>query len=133
MLSIILDYFAFTIYILSMYILYGIKNCNTVKKAVDWLNSHKVEFTFHDYKKEGISKTQLSSWTKQVDWESLVNKKGTTWRALPDEEKAKVKNATSAIALMQEKTSVIKRPLIEKDGKIITLGFDETEFEKAYS
>ncbi|MFT4203967.1 MAG: ArsC family reductase [Chitinophagaceae bacterium] len=115
-----------------MYILYGIKNCNTVKKAVDWLQSHNVEFSFHDYKKDGISKEKLTSWTKQVDWESLVNKKGTTWRGLPDDEKAKVKNATSAIALMQEKTSVIKRPLIEKDGKVLTLGFDASDFEKNY-
>lgn len=115
-----------------MYTLYGIKNCNTVKKAIDWLNSHKVAFVFHDYKKEGISKAQLTSWTKQVNWEALVNKKGTTWRALSDEEKAKVTNATSAIALMQEKTSVIKRPLIEKDGKVVTVGFDETEFDNAY-
>lgn len=115
-----------------MYTLYGIKNCNTVKKAIDWLNSHKVVFAFHDYKKEGISKAQLTSWTKQINWEMLVNKKGTTWRSLSDEEKAKITNATSAIALMQEKTSVIKRPLIEKDGKVVTVGFDETEFENAY-
>jgi len=116
-----------------MFTLYGIKNCNTVKKAVDWLNVHKVGFEFHDYKKSGISQEKLGSWTKQVNWESLVNKKGTTWRALSDEEKDRVKDAASAIALMQEKTSVIKRPLIEKDGKVITLGFDEVEFEKAYS
>lgn len=116
-----------------MYTLYGIKNCNTVKKAVDWLNEHKVPFEFHDYKKQGITKTKLSDWTKQVEWESLVNKKGTTWRALTDEEKATIKNASAAIALMQEKTSVIKRPLIEQEGKVITLGFDESEFEKAYS
>ncbi|WP_447639839.1 MULTISPECIES: ArsC family reductase [Chitinophagaceae] len=115
-----------------MYTLYGIKNCNTVKKAVDWLQQHKVEFQFHDYKKDGISKEKLTSWTKQVSWENLVNKKGTTWRALPKEEKENVKNVSSAIALMQEKTSVIKRPLIEKDGHVVTLGFDESEFKKAY-
>lgn len=116
-----------------MYTLYGIKNCNTVKKAVDWLDSHKIAFEFHDYKKAGISKEKLTAWTKQVDWEKLVNKKGTTWRALSDDEKENVKDANAAIALMQEKTSVIKRPLIEKNGKVVTLGFDEVEFEKAYS
>ncbi|PZP48340.1 MAG: ArsC family reductase [Pseudopedobacter saltans] len=115
-----------------MYKLYGIKNCNTVKKAVDWLDEHKIPFEFHDYKKEGVTKTKLTSWTKQVSWEDLVNKKGTTWRSLSEEEKAKVKNATSAITLMQEKTSVIKRPLIESDDKVVTLGFDEAEFENKY-
>lgn len=115
-----------------MYILYGIKNCNTVKKAVDWLKAHHVPFEFHDYKKEGITKTKLTSWTQQVDWESLVNKKGTTWRNLSENEKMNVKNTTSAITLMQEKTSVIKRPLIELEGKVVTLGFDESEFEKKY-
>ena len=115
-----------------MYILYGIKNCSTVKKAVDWLEKHNVAFQFHDYKKEGISQEKLTSWTRQVAWESLVNRNGTTWRSLPDEEKVKVKNAGSAIELMQEKTSIIKRPLIEKEGKLVTLGFDELEFRKTY-
>lgn len=115
-----------------MYILYGIKNCNTVKKAVDWLTQNGIAFTFHDYKKEGITKAKLTSWTKQVNWESLVNKKGTTWRNLSEEEKAAVVNAKTAIDLMFQKTSIIKRPLIEKDEKVVALGFEIEEYEKTF-
>lgn len=109
-------------------ILYGIKNCNTVKSAIDWLNKNKIEFEFHDYKKSGITETKLSEWCKQVGWESLVNKRGTTWRQLDEAIQKKVTNEKSAIALMTEKTSVIKRPLIEKNGKVVLLGFDETTY-----
>ncbi len=115
-----------------MYTFYGIKNCNTVKKAIDWFNANGIEFTFHDYKKDGITATKLKDWNSQVSWELLVNKKGTTWRSLDDATKASITNAKNAIALMQEKTSVIKRPLIEKDGKVITLGFDENIFAEKY-
>jgi len=111
-------------------IVYGIKNCNTVKSAIDWLNKNKVEFEFHDYKKSGITETKLNDWIKQVGWESLVNKRGTTWRQLDEAVQRKVVNEKSAIALMLEKTSVIKRPLIEEKGKVVLLGFDETEYKK---
>jgi arsenate reductase (glutaredoxin) len=110
-------------------IVYGIKNCNTVKSAIDWLNKNKVDFEFHDYKKSGISETKLSEWCKQVGWEILVNKRGTTWRQLDESTQRKVTNEKSAIALMMEKTSVIKRPLIEKNGKVLLLGFDEANYE----
>jgi arsenate reductase (glutaredoxin) len=112
-------------------IVYGIKNCNTVKSALDWLKKKKIEFEFHDYKTKGISEAKLKAWSKQVGWESLVNKRGTTWRQLDEAVQKKVINETSAIALMQEKTSVIKRPLIEEDGKVLVLGFDEGEYGKA--
>jgi arsenate reductase len=111
-------------------IVYGIKNCNTVKSALDWLNKNKVEFEFHDYKKSGITDTKLSTWCKQVGWENLVNKRGTTWRQLPEANQKKVTNEKTAIALMLEKTSVIKRPLIEEKGKVILLGFDEADYKK---
>jgi arsenate reductase (glutaredoxin) len=111
-------------------IVYGIKNCNTVKSAIDWLNKNKVEFEFHDYKKSGITVAKLNEWCKQVGWESLVNKRGTTWRQLEETDQNKVINEKSAIALMLEKTSVIKRPLIEEDGKVLLLGFDENAFKK---
>ncbi|MBS1505445.1 MAG: ArsC family reductase [Bacteroidetes bacterium] len=110
--------------------LYGIKNCNTVKSAEEWLNKHKIEFTFHDYKKSGITEAKLRGWCKQVGWESLVNKRGTTWRQLDETVQKKVIDEKSAIALMLEKTSVIKRPLIEKNDKVILLGFDEDEYKK---
>lgn len=111
-------------------IVYGIKNCNTVKAALAWLTEKKVVYEFHDYKKLGVTTTKLSNWCKQVGWESLVNKRGTTWRQLPEADQTKVINEKSAIALMVEKTSVIKRPLIEKNGKVILLGFDEDTYQK---
>jgi arsenate reductase len=111
-------------------IVYGIKNCNTVKSAVDWLKKHTVEFEFHDYKKSGITKAKLGEWSKQVGWESLVNKRGTTWRQLDEAVQKKITSGKAAIDLMMEKTSVIKRPLIENNGKVILLGFDEVEYTK---
>jgi len=111
-------------------ILYGIKNCNTVKSAVDWLNKNKIVFEFHDYKKLGITPAKLSAWSKQVGWESLVNKRGTTWRQLDETEQKKVTNEKAAIVLMMEKNSVIKRPLIEDGDKVLLLGFDEEEYRK---
>jgi arsenate reductase (glutaredoxin) len=114
-------------------IVYGIKNCNTVKSALDWLKKHNVEFEFHDYKKLGITKAKLAEWITQIGWESLVNKRGTTWRQLDEAMQKKVTNEKAAITLMMEKTSVIKRPLIEHKGKVILLGFDEVEYSKKLS
>ena len=111
---------------------YGIKNCNTVKSALDWLKKNKVAFEFHDYKSKGITDEKLKGWIKQVGWERLVNKRGTTWRQLDENVQAKVKDEPSAINLMKEKTSVIKRPLIESEGKVLTLGFDEGEYSKVF-
>lgn len=113
-------------------ILYGIKNCNTVKSAVEWLKKHDVEFEFHDYKTKGISEAKLKSWVNQVGWESLVNKKGTTWRQLDQAVQNKITTASAAIALMKDKTSIIKRPLIEKDGKVVALGFDDAVYRDTF-
>lgn len=107
---------------------YGIKNCNTVKKALTWLEENNIPYTFHDFKKEGISLDKLNGWEQQIGWEPLVNKRGTTWRQLSPEVQRAVVDATSANALMQEKTSVIKRPVIESPAGVI-LGFDATEYE----
>lgn len=109
---------------------YGIKNCNTVKSALEWLNKNKVECEFHDYKKSGITAAKLKEWCKQVGWESLVNKRGTTWRQLDEATQQKVVNEKSAIVLMIEKTSVIKRPLVELNGKVVLLGFDEAAYKQ---
>jgi arsenate reductase (glutaredoxin) len=109
-------------------IIYGIKNCNTVKSALDWLKKNKLEFEFHDYKAKGITDEKLKEWSRQVGWESLVNKRGTTWRQLDGRVQASVKDEASAMKLMKEKTSVIKRPLIERNGKVLALGFDEAEY-----
>lgn len=115
-----------------MYTVYGIPNCNTVKKALDWLKEHKVAYTFHDYKKQGITKSKLQLWSKQTGWESLVNKKGTTWRQLDAAQQAGITNEKAAIQLMETHTSVIKRPLIEKGDEVVALGFDEQQYEKAF-
>jgi Spx/MgsR family transcriptional regulator len=113
-------------------IVYGIKNCNTAKNALTWLKNHNIEFEFHDYKSKGISATKLKDWSKQIGWEPLVNKKGMTWRQLDDEVKESITSQKAAIALMTEKTSVIKRPLVEVNGKVMALGFDEKEYKKAF-
>ncbi len=110
---------------------YAIPNCNTVKKAIDWLKANKVVYEFHDYKKSGITSAILTNWCKQVGWEALVNKKGATWRLLTPELQSSITSQKAAIALMIEKTSIIKRPLLEINNKIIVLGFDEAEYKKA--
>lgn len=99
---------------------------------MEWLKKHNVNFEFHDYKTKGIRESQLREWSKQVGWEALVNKRGTTWRQLDEEVQGAVTNEKTAIELMQEKTSIIKRPLIEKDGKVLILGFDEARYEEIF-
>ena len=110
---------------------YGIKNCNTVKNALAWLKKHNVAFEFYDYKSKGITAEKLKAWSKQIGWESLVNKRGTTWRQLDEKVQLAIIDESSAIKLMQEKTSVIKRPLIEVDGKVVALGFDEKNYSSS--
>ena len=108
--------------------LYGIKNCGTVKKAIAWLNSHNIPFEFYDYKKQGISESKLQEWSRQLGIDNLINRKGTTWRKLDEEQKESTKSEQKAIMLMVANTSLIKRPLIEENGKVLTLGFDENEY-----
>ena len=112
-----------------MYKVYGIPNCDTVKKAITWLKENDIPFEFHNYKKEGISQEKLSEWLTQESWEVLVNKAGTTWKKLSEEEKAN--DNASAITLMLDKTSVIKRPIIEAD-KIVAIGFKSENYEKVF-
>ncbi|MFC6102930.1 Spx/MgsR family RNA polymerase-binding regulatory protein [Olivibacter domesticus] len=107
--------------------IYGIKNCNTVKKALDWLKENQISYDFQDFTKVGVNEVTLKSWEKEVSWEALVNKKGTTWRSLSDDEKAAIKDEKTANSLMQAKTSVIKRPVIESPKGLI-VGFDEKEY-----
>jgi Spx/MgsR family transcriptional regulator len=112
--------------------LYGIPNCNTVKKARTWLDAKGVAYTFHDFRKDGVDEALLAQWLTQVPWEKLVNRSGLTWRGLPDTAKAAVTDNVSAIALMLEKPSVIKRPVLERDGTMIQLGFDEAAYESSF-
>jgi Spx/MgsR family transcriptional regulator len=110
--------------------LFGIPNCNTVKKARDWLASNNIAYEFHDFKKNGVSESLIQNWLMQMPWEKLVNRAGMTWRNLSDAEKAAVNDADSALTLMLEKSSVIKRPVLVKDGKIISLGFSEANYKE---
>jgi len=98
--------------------LYGIPNCDTVKKARTWLLEHNVDFTFHDFKKQGLDRATAAAWLEQRDWDVLVNRKGTTWRNLSDEQKAAVTDKASALALMLANTSVIKRPVLAGAGAL---------------
>jgi Spx/MgsR family transcriptional regulator len=123
-----------SLYIYPMkYTVYGISNCNTVKKALDWLKGHQIAYTFHDYKKQRIGPEKVESWLKQAPWEKLVNRAGTTWKQLPEEEKGRIQSSHQALDLMLSKHSVIKRPLIENaKGKIVILGFDEKQYASLF-
>ena len=110
--------------------LYGIPSCNTVKKARAWLAENNIDVQFHDFKKDGVSAALINSWLEQVPWEKLVNRAGITWRGLSDAAKAGIQDKPSALRLMLEKPSVIKRPVLVKNGKILQLGVDETAYGK---
>lgn len=116
-----------------MLTVYGIPNCNTVKKARTWLEANGVAYTFHDFKKLGIEAATLNVWLAQQPWEKLVNRAGLTWRGLSEDTKAAVTDNASAIALMQTKTSVIKRPVLVKDQQLLALGFTESEYVKNFN
>ena len=107
---------------------YGIKNCDTVKKALTWLDDNGIVYEFHDFKKQGVEAGTLTEWVEKVGWEKLVNKKGLTWKKLEPEVQASIISAGPAIQLMQEKTSIIKRPVVERDDALL-VGFDVKEFE----
>jgi arsenate reductase len=102
--------------------IYGIKNCDTMKKARAWLDGHGVTYDFHDYKTAGIERKRLESWCKSVGWETLLNRSGTTFRALPDADKAAL-TEKKAMALMVEQPSMIKRPVLELGGGKLLVGF----------
>jgi arsenate reductase (glutaredoxin) len=102
--------------------IYGIKNCDTMKKARAWLEQHGVDYVFHDYKTEGIQRERLEQWYKKVGWETLLNRAGTTFRKLPESEKARV-DAHKAMELMLEQPSMIKRPVLELGGGKLLVGF----------
>jgi arsenate reductase len=109
---------------------YGIKNCDTMKKAFSWLDKHKVAYEFHDYKKSGADKAVLEQAFKEHGWEKVLNRAGMTWRNLPDKVKADM-NAKTALATALDNPSVIKRPLVVA-GKDIHLGFDAAAFGKLF-
>lgn len=116
-------------------ILFGIPNCDTVKKARTWLQEHSLAFEFHDFKKQGLNRTVIESWLEHQDLDTLINRKGTTWRALSEEEKVSATNTEQAIALMMDKPSVIKRPVlsVSRNGKNqVNVGFSPAQYQSLF-
>ncbi len=107
--------------------LYGIPNCSTVKKARAWLEARGIDYEFHDFKKQGVPKELMKTLMEIMGWEALINRNGPTWRNLPAERKAQVKNMTTALAVMEENPSVIKRPILDRDGQY-QVGFTEDNY-----
>lgn len=111
-----------------MLTIYGISNCDTVRKALKWLDKKGLSYTFYDYKAQGLTTEQLENWMQQRDWKEILNLRSTTWRELPQSLKDTVVDASSAAQVIPENFSMIKRPVVEQDGKIIFLGFDEKQW-----
>ena len=116
----------------NMITLYGIPNCNTVKKARQWLTEHHIDFAFHDFKKQGVSTEQLQAWIDAVGLDKLINRQGTTWRGLSDELKTQAATPAGAIAVLQAQPSIIKRPVLERPGKT-SVGFNEAAWNEEFS
>jgi len=112
-------------------ILYGIKNCDTMKKARTWLDTHAVEYAFHDYKTAGIDPARLQQWCKRVGWEKVLNRAGTTFKKLSDAQRADL-TETKAIELMTARPSMIKRPVLEPGGKLL-VGFNPETYAQTVS
>ena len=111
--------------------IYGIKNCDTMKKARAWLDKHGVDYVFHDYKTAGIERAQLEQWSKKVGWEALLNRAGTTFKKLPDKDKEGL-TEKKAIGLMLDKPSMIKRPVLELGGGKLLVGFKPDIYAKEF-
>jgi arsenate reductase len=109
--------------------IYGIKNCDTMKKARAWLDTHGVAYVFYDYKVDGVEGDALRAWARVVGWETLLNRAGTTFRKLPEADKAGL-TEKRAIALMLDQPSMIKRPVLDADGKLI-VGFKPETYAEA--
>jgi arsenate reductase len=105
---------------------YGIRNCDTMKKAFAWLEANGVAYEFHDYKKEGAPPEKLRAWARQAGWEALVNSRGPTWRKIPEERKRDL-DEVRALALLEKNTSAIRRPIVEA-GSTLLVGFDPARF-----
>jgi arsenate reductase len=110
--------------------IYGIKNCDTMKKARAWLEKHGVDYSFHDYKTAGIERERLERWCKKVGWEILLNRNGTTVRKLPDKDKSGL-DAKKALALMLAQPSLIKRPVLELGGGKLLVGFTPEDYGRS--
>ena len=111
--------------------LYGIKNCDTVKKARKWLDENNIEFTFHDFRIDGLNADQVQTWVAQLGWETLVNKRSTTWKQLDDATKESL-NDDSVVAVVVANPTLIKRPLLDLDGTY-SVGFKAADYEQTFA
>ena len=111
-----------------MITLYGIKNCDTVKKARRWLESNDTPYQFHDFRADGLTQEQVENWAQQLGWETLVNKRSTTWKQLDETQRTTMDNSSSITAMVQHPT-LIKRPVLESDGEIL-VGFKPEQYEQ---
>jgi Spx/MgsR family transcriptional regulator len=111
--------------------LYGIPNCNTVKKAQDWLKNNGYEYEFHDFKKKGASAEKLNEWFNVFGWEKVLNKAGLTFKKLSKDEQLAINSPDAAITYLVNNTSAIKRPIVEIDGKAVLLGFKEEDYQNS--
>ena len=107
-------------------ILYGIKNCDMIKKARKFMDANQVEYTFHDFRADGLNPIQLSAWAAELGWENLLNKRSTTWRQLPDETKDNI-NEVLALMIMEDQPTLIKRPILELSDQVL-VGFNEKTY-----
>jgi len=107
--------------------LYGIKNCDTVKKARRWLDDHDIDYRFHDFRVDGVNDKQLARWTKLLGWETLLNRRGTTWRGLDETRRSQISDARSAIEAMCAQPALIKRPVLEIDNTV-HVGFKPEDY-----
>ncbi|MEN3752190.1 ArsC family reductase [Mangrovibacter yixingensis] len=113
--------------------IYGIKNCDTIKKARHWLETHQVAYQFHDYRTDGLDDALLDSFIAELGWEALLNTRGTTWRKLDEARRASITSAEPAKQLMKEMPAIIKRPLLCAPGKPMLLGFSEEKYQQFVS
>ena len=113
-----------------MITIYGIRNCDTMKKAMRWLDEHNIEYRFHDYRKQGIDRTQLEGWEEEIGWETLLNRRGMLWRKLPQSTRDSI-TRERALQIMQDNPAIIKRPLLDLGDRRI-VGFWPDEYQQLF-
>jgi arsenate reductase len=109
--------------------IYGIRNCDTMKKAFAWLDARHIDYEFHDYKKDGVPAGKLKNWAQRAGWEKLVNSRGPTWRKIPDAQKENL-NEARALALLEQNSSAIRRPIVEAGDRLL-IGFDPDDYARS--
>jgi arsenate reductase len=114
-----------------MIIMYGIKDCDSIKKARKYLQAHNIDYTFHDFRVDGVNAIQLRAWVSELGWEKLLNKRSATWRNLPDETKQNI-NELLALVVMEEQPTIIKRPVLEMADQVM-VGFSEKQYDEVFN